>query len=716
MIPPNDPIFPTRSPHPWHLWGTVLSIALLLHGLFFYFFPILFESSQPQNPPLFVELMDFSQKNELPESSWEPEIAAVEEPAPALLSPAEPLKPEALPPPEAEKSHAPLKLETEPLPSPTPVVLENREELLLSPSQPELEERLETDVLETKPSEIVEKIEEENPQKVVPEIVEPQPPLPELEPKISQALEHEIVETEPTPLVLEPEIVATLEPEISEEVEPIPPEADPYEPISELVLNERIEEKESEQLSMELLKESQKGEPNPKSRSGNDNTPEVTPFSYWKLSEAVKSPFLESLPSRDNPAEGEPSAAISSEEHSFEMNLTQEQLSALEKQQEKLTEVSPEESLPSEIIVPTEESMRVFPEDEQIAMNPLEETVSVIEELPTLSGSLQEPVINVENEALQTESASLTEDQENSISAQENVSATREEKTSQEISQIPLESVFAGSEREENQKFSLQLSEPSPSNRANKASESQTIQTLEKRRNSEKVQLSEIGEILKNHETVAEELAMVVPRNKTQSQLLPQEQHGALPKNYFLKKISPKKTSQSQQLSFADSSSKMSPTSSFFPGSLRSSFPRGTSGAGATSGHPIPQIPIGSQSSSGMAYGLNDYNWPYESYMTRWAKALLYSWSNHPPQDYVTGLVLEGGNVFVLVTLNLKGELTSYEVTRVEQSSELMVTSVLDAIQGASNLPPLPADFKKSELTVHFKFIYPSLYHLLRRR
>ncbi len=132
--------------------------------------------------------------------------------------------------------------------------------------------------------------------------------------------------------------------------------------------------------------------------------------------------------------------------------------------------------------------------------------------------------------------------------------------------------------------------------------------------------------------------------------------------------------------------------------------------------YPTPNIPIGPQSSHGMLYGLSDYNWPYESYMGRWAKGLLYSWRNHPPPDYISGNVPQGGNVFVQVTLNLKGELIAYEVTDVERASRFMVDSVLDAISGTSNLPPLPNDFKGKELQVHFKFIYPSLYHLFRKK
>lgn len=205
-------------------------------------------------------------------------------------------------------------------------------------------------------------------------------------------------------------------------------------------------------------------------------------------------------------------------------------------------------------------------------------------------------------------------------------------------------------------------------------------------------------------------VAMVAPKNEFPAPSSP-AQKDVLPQNYFLK--NPKKQESTAQKPLVE------PTKNFSISSLLpQNFPalsQGNAGENSAVDSPFPQVPIGQNHSAGMSYGLNDYNWPYEPYMGRWAKALLYSWNNHPPRDYVTGRVLGGGTVFVLVTLDVEGALTSYEVTRVEGASAMMVTSVLNAIQGASNLPPLPADFEKEELTVHFKFIYPSLYHLLRR-
>ena len=204
-------------------------------------------------------------------------------------------------------------------------------------------------------------------------------------------------------------------------------------------------------------------------------------------------------------------------------------------------------------------------------------------------------------------------------------------------------------------------------------------------------------------------VALVVPKNQLPAIGEPQEE--GLPPNYFLK--NPQKKSQEPQQSVEPADNFSSP---LLPKNFLSSVPQGDGGENSATDYPLPQVPLGQQNATGMSYGLSDYNWSYAPYMGRWAKALLYSWSSHPPRDYVTGRVLGGGAVFVLVTLNLKGELTAYEVTRVEGASAMMVTSVLNAIQGASNLPPLPADFQKQELTVHFKFVYPSLYHLLRQR
>ena len=121
---------------------------------------------------------------------------------------------------------------------------------------------------------------------------------------------------------------------------------------------------------------------------------------------------------------------------------------------------------------------------------------------------------------------------------------------------------------------------------------------------------------------------------------------------------------------------------------------------------PPPGSPGVSSRGSGF-YTLSSYNWPYESYMGRWAKALVYHWRNNPPMDYVTRFHPQGGEVFVLVSLNRSGELNAYEVTQVHQASGEMERSVVDAVLSSSQLPPLPDDHDADLLQVHFRFIYP---------
>lgn len=117
-----------------------------------------------------------------------------------------------------------------------------------------------------------------------------------------------------------------------------------------------------------------------------------------------------------------------------------------------------------------------------------------------------------------------------------------------------------------------------------------------------------------------------------------------------------------------------------------------------------PRVTPQQKREGGLFYELSDYNWPYESYMGRWAKGLLYQWYNNPPLDYYHGHVPEGGAVFVLVVLNGQGQVTSYDVTHVDGASEQMVSSVINAILGGSNLPALPRDVSGKQLVVHFRF------------
>jgi len=123
---------------------------------------------------------------------------------------------------------------------------------------------------------------------------------------------------------------------------------------------------------------------------------------------------------------------------------------------------------------------------------------------------------------------------------------------------------------------------------------------------------------------------------------------------------------------------------------------------------PPPGSPGASRQGSGF-FTLSSYDWPYESYMGRWAKALVYHWRNNPPMDYVSRLHPQGGEVFVLVSLNRSGELNTYEVTQIHRASREMEQSVLDAVLSSSQLPPLPEDHEEELLQVHFRFIYPPL-------
>ncbi|MBF0352298.1 MAG: TonB C-terminal domain-containing protein [SAR324 cluster bacterium] len=140
------------------------------------------------------------------------------------------------------------------------------------------------------------------------------------------------------------------------------------------------------------------------------------------------------------------------------------------------------------------------------------------------------------------------------------------------------------------------------------------------------------------------------------------------------------------------------------------SFPN-KSTAKKTVNHSPP--PPGSPEAKGVGpntfFTLSNYDWPYESYMGRWAKALIYNWRNNLPMDYMMGKVPGGGEVFVKVSLNRDGSLKNFEVTQVLGASGEMEESVLSAILGASSLPALPDDFEDQELQVHFRFVYPAV-------
>ncbi len=121
-----------------------------------------------------------------------------------------------------------------------------------------------------------------------------------------------------------------------------------------------------------------------------------------------------------------------------------------------------------------------------------------------------------------------------------------------------------------------------------------------------------------------------------------------------------------------------------------------------------PPPPKGNDGPGGGFFTLNRYDWPYESYMGRWARQLKYAWRNNPPLDYVQGQRPLGGDVYVLVRVDRQGRLVSQEVTQRVRSSQEMENSVLDALLATAQLPALPSDFVGEELVVHFRFIYPA--------
>jgi hypothetical protein len=106
-------------------------------------------------------------------------------------------------------------------------------------------------------------------------------------------------------------------------------------------------------------------------------------------------------------------------------------------------------------------------------------------------------------------------------------------------------------------------------------------------------------------------------------------------------------------------------------------------------------------------FTLSNYQWPYESYMGRWAKHLRYAWNSQPPEDYIQGSQPNGGNVVIQVQLSQLGELESFEIISSFGSSIQMEESVVNAILSVSQLPPLPDTFQDENLIVSFRFIYP---------
>ena len=106
-------------------------------------------------------------------------------------------------------------------------------------------------------------------------------------------------------------------------------------------------------------------------------------------------------------------------------------------------------------------------------------------------------------------------------------------------------------------------------------------------------------------------------------------------------------------------------------------------------------------------FTLSNYQWPYESYIGRWAKHLRYAWNSQPPEDYIQGSQPNGGNVVIQVQLSRLGELESFEIISSFDSSIQMEESAVKAILSVSQLPPLPDTFQDENLIVSFRFIYP---------
>ena len=106
-------------------------------------------------------------------------------------------------------------------------------------------------------------------------------------------------------------------------------------------------------------------------------------------------------------------------------------------------------------------------------------------------------------------------------------------------------------------------------------------------------------------------------------------------------------------------------------------------------------------------FTLSNYQWPFESYMGRWAKHLRYAWNSQPPEDYIQGTQPNGGKVVIQVQLSRLGELESFELISSFGSSIQMEESVVNAILSVSQMPPLPDTFQDEKLIVSFRFVYP---------
>ena len=112
-------------------------------------------------------------------------------------------------------------------------------------------------------------------------------------------------------------------------------------------------------------------------------------------------------------------------------------------------------------------------------------------------------------------------------------------------------------------------------------------------------------------------------------------------------------------------------------------------------------------------YRLSNYNWDYQSYISRWHKLVRYHWNNHPPSDYLKGNFPKGGEVFVLAIVKRDGRIRNYKVNSTGEVSKNMRIAALEAVR-AVPLPSLPEDFPDEELKVEFRFEHSRIFHLFK--
>tara|TARA_B100001245_G_scaffold234575_1_gene220473 strand:+ start:167 stop:1555 length:1389 start_codon:yes stop_codon:yes gene_type:complete len=114
-------------------------------------------------------------------------------------------------------------------------------------------------------------------------------------------------------------------------------------------------------------------------------------------------------------------------------------------------------------------------------------------------------------------------------------------------------------------------------------------------------------------------------------------------------------------------------------------------------------------------YRLSNYNWDYQSYIERWHQLVDYHWRNHPPSDYLESSNLEGGEVFVLVTVGRDGHVSNYQVSSLGEISDNMREAALEATRTVT-LPPLPEEFPDEKLKVEFRFEHLPMIHLIKAK